>query len=60
MDLDLNRKKKQNRLYVTFRDNAEEIELYNWIIQKTKVGGVSNYFKLLALKDKQEQEQGGK
>jgi hypothetical protein len=60
MDLKLEKKKKQNWLYITFRDNAEEIELYNWIIQKTKVGGVSNYFKLLALKDKEEQEQEGK
>jgi hypothetical protein len=54
MDLGLNKKKKQTRLYVTFRENEEEEELYNWIIQKSKVGGVSNYFKLLALKDKQE------
>ena len=56
MKLELNKKKKQNRLYVTFRENAEEIELYNWILEKSKVGGVSNYFKLLALKDKQGQE----
>lgn len=56
MDIELNKKKKQNRLYVTFRDNAEEIELYNWIVQKCKVGGVSNYFKLLALKEKEDQE----
>lgn len=59
MKLELNKKKKQNRLYVTFRDNAAEKELYDWILEKSKVGGVSNYFKLLALKDKQDQG-GGK
>jgi hypothetical protein len=52
MDLKLKAKKKQKKLYVTFRENKEEIELYNWIIEQSKVGGVANFFKLLALKEK--------
>jgi len=52
MDLKLKAKKKQKKLYVTFRENEEEIELYNWIIEQSKVGGVANFFKLLALKER--------
>lgn len=48
--------KKQKKLYVTFRENKEEIELYDWIIEKSKVGGVANFFKYLALQEKQRQE----
>lgn len=47
---------KQKKLFVTFRENEEESELYEWIIKEAKVGGVANYFKQLALKDKREKE----
>lgn len=53
-------KKKQMKMYVTFRENEDERELYKWIGKESKVGGVSNYFKQLALKDKQKKEQEGK
>ena len=56
MNLGLNKKKKQNRLYVTFRDNVDETELYNWILEESQVGGVANFFKLLALKEKRIRE----
>ena len=56
MDLKLKETKKQKKLYVTFRENKEEVELYNWIIEKSKVGGVANFFKLLALKEKENQK----
>jgi hypothetical protein len=56
MDLNLNQKKKQRKLHVTFRENQEEVELYNFVLEQSKVGGVANYFKLLALKDKQQKE----
>ncbi|NFG60043.1 hypothetical protein FC778_15335 [Clostridium botulinum] len=59
MNLKINQKKKQNRLYVTFRENEQEIKLYNWIVEHSQVGGVSNYFKQLALKDMQSQEKEG-
>lgn len=49
-------KKKQMKLYVTFRENEEETDLYKWIVKESKVGGTSNYFKQLALKDKKEKE----
>ncbi|NOW07241.1 hypothetical protein [Clostridium beijerinckii] len=54
------KKKKQMKLYVTFRENEEETELYKWIVKESKVGGTSNYFKQLALKDKHEKEKKGK
>jgi len=56
-DLD---EKKQMKMYVTYRENDEERELFNWVTKESKVGGVSNYFKQLALKDKQKKEQEGK
>lgn len=56
MHLDLKKKKKQRKLHVTFRENVEEIELYNWVVAQSKVGGVANFFKLLALREKQRQE----
>lgn len=56
MNLGLNKKKKQNRLYITFRDNIEEKELFDWCVDQSKVGGVANFFKLLALKEKQIRE----
>lgn len=51
MNLNISKRKKQNKLYVTFRDNKAEEELYKFILKKSEVGGVSNYFKQLALKD---------
>lgn len=56
MDSNLEPKKKQRKLHVTFRENKEEIELYNFVLEQSKIGGVANYFKLLALKDKQQKE----
>lgn len=56
MNLDLKKKKVQKKLYVTFRENEKEIELYNWIVEQSQVGGVANFFKILALKEKQRQE----
>ena len=53
MNLELKKKKKQRKLFVTFRENKEEIELYNWIVEQSKVGGVANFFKILAYKEKQ-------
>ena len=56
MDLNLKKKTKQKKLFVTFRENEEELELYNWIIEQSKVGGVANFFKILALKEKQKEK----
>lgn len=57
MHLELSKnRKKQKKLYVTFRNNKEELELYNWCSEKAKIGGVANFFKLLALREKQRQE----
>ncbi len=49
-------KNKQKKLYVTFRLNSEEQELFEWILKESKIGGVANYFKRLALQDKRNKE----
>lgn len=56
MNLNINKRKKQNKLYVTFRNNTAEEELYKFILKKSEIGGVSNYFKQLALKDMEDKE----
>lgn len=56
MMLTLNNKKKQKKLYVTFRENKEETDLYEFILEESKIGGVANYFKQLAYKDKLQKE----
>ena len=47
---------KQKKFFVTFKETEEEIDLYNWIKEETKIGGVANYFKRLALEDRRRKE----
>lgn len=49
-------KKKQMKLYVTFRENEEEKDLHDWCVEEGKVGGTSNFFKRLALEEKRRRE----
>lgn len=48
--LSLNRKtktrKEQKRFNITFRDNAAEEELYNWIKKRGEICGVSGFIKM--------------
>lgn len=56
--LNLSSKKKytQKKINLTFRNNQEEEALYNWIVQKGKVGGMTNFIKIALMKLKNEEE----
>ena len=51
--------KKQNRVCLTFRSTETEEQLYNWIMDKGKIGGVTTAIKIILneAKEKEEQEQ---
>lgn len=46
MRLNLNTKKPQMKINVTFRENQKEEALYNWLKEKGEVGGMSNFIKV--------------
>ncbi|MGL5649365.1 MAG: hypothetical protein ACRDDY_16105 [Clostridium sp.] len=57
MRLNLNNKKyTQNKIHLTFKNNAEEEELYKWLIQKGQIGGIANYIKIEMNKIKKKEE----
>lgn len=57
-------RKEQKRINITFRDNASEEELYEWIKKRGQICGVSGFIKmelnrLMQLeKERQEERQG--
>lgn len=58
-----NKSKPQKRFNITFRENQQEEELYNWIKSKGQVGGISNFIKTEMYKlmlQEQEQEKNKK
>lgn len=58
MNLGFEKKKAQKRCNVTFRDNEEERELWEWIQEKGKVAGVSSFIKIQLYKIMLEERQG--
>ncbi len=60
--LNLSNKKKytQNKINLTFRNNEEEEELYNWVVKKGKVGGMTNFIKIALMRMKLEEENNNK
>lgn len=58
MDLGSNKRKKQKRCNVTFRDNETEQQLWEWIQQKGQVAGVSSFIKTELFKLMSAEKQG--
>ena len=46
MGLSIKKKYNPNKIYLTFKNNEEEEKLYNFLKQKGKIGGISNYIKI--------------
>ena len=44
-------KKQSLKLQVSFKENISDIELYNFILEKGKIMGISSYIKTLVAKD---------
>lgn len=56
MRLSTNKKYTQNKIHLTFKNNNDEEELYNWLIQKGQIGGIANYIKIEMNKIKEKEE----
>lgn len=46
-----------NRFQISFKENMQEIELMNYMIEKSNIIGISNYIKLLIAKDMKEEKE---
>lgn len=50
-------KEKQKKISLTFRENAKEIKLYNWIREKGEVGSIASYIKTILYKEMEKEEE---
>ncbi|WP_158534783.1 hypothetical protein [Romboutsia maritimum] len=44
-------KKQSLKLQVSFKENISDIEIYNYILEKGKIMGISSYIKILVAED---------
>ena len=47
-------KKQSLKLQVSFKENISDIEIYNYILEKGKIMGISSFIKTLVAKDMKE------
>lgn len=50
----MSQSKKGNRYQISFKENIEELELMNFMLEQSKLIGISSYIKMLINKDMQE------
>lgn len=43
--------KKGNRFQISFKENVQEIELMNYMLEKSSIVGISSYIKTLIAED---------
>lgn len=43
--------KKGNRFQISFKENIQEIELMNYMLEKSSIVGISSYIKTLIAED---------
>jgi hypothetical protein len=44
-------KKQSIKIQVSFKENINDLEIYNYILEKGKIMGISSYIKTLVAKD---------
>lgn len=44
-------KKQSTKIQVSFKENISDLEIYNYILEKGKIMGISSYIKTLVSKD---------
>lgn len=49
----MSQSKKGNRFQISFKENVQEIELMNFMLEQSKLIGISTYIKILIEKDMQ-------
>lgn len=47
----MSQSKKGNRFQISFKENVQEIELMNYMLDQSKLIGISTYIKILIEKD---------
>lgn len=50
----MSQSKKGNRYQISFKENLQELELMNFMLQEAELIGISSYIKMLIKKDMQE------
>ena len=50
----MSQSKKANRYQISFKENLQELELMNFMLQEAELIGISSYIKMLIKKDMQE------
>lgn len=51
----MSQSKKGNRFQISFKENVQEIELMNYMLEKSNIIGISNYIKLLIAKEMEQE-----
>lgn len=52
----MSQSKKGNRFQISFKENIEELELLNFMLEESKILGISTYIKTLIAEDKKKKE----
>lgn len=47
----MSQSKKGNRFQISFKENIQELELMNFMLEQSKLMGISTYIKLLIAED---------
>lgn len=47
----MSQSKKGNRYQISFKENIQELELMNYMLEKSKIMGISTYIKMLISED---------
>lgn len=50
----MSQSKKGNRYQISFKENIQELELMNFMLNEAELIGISSYIKMLIKKDMQE------
>lgn len=50
----MSQSKKGNRYQISFKENIQELELMNFMLEQAELIGISSYIKMLIKKDMQE------
>lgn len=50
----MSQSKKGNRYQISFKENLQELELMNFMLEQSELIGISSYIKMLIKKDMQE------
>lgn len=56
----MSQSKRGNRYQISFKENVQEIELMNYMLEKSSIVGISSYIKTLIAEDMHKNKQENK